>query len=117
MGQALAPYFVQIVKSGSLTTGMAEAEADRRLADAVVSVLAVVLAGMDADHGERVPELGNEAVQVGDNVLAVDATQRPEVENDDLPAQLRHRQRVRDVEPRLSRRKVRRREVSARASW
>ena len=70
------------------------------LANAFVVVFIAVLARVHADHGERVSELLFEPLQVGDDVLAVDAPQRPEVEQHHFSAEVGQRERTLNVEPR-----------------
>jgi hypothetical protein len=65
-----------------------ESVAANGFADAVVVVLGGVLAGVHADDREGVAELVLEALEIRDDVLAVDAAERPEVEEDDLAAKL-----------------------------
>src|SRR5439155_17182509 len=59
---------------------MLDAEPEHGLLDAVIGVLAVVLAGMHADDREGVTEFALEVGQVGDDVLTVDTAECPEVE-------------------------------------
>src|SRR5450756_1853903 len=71
-----------------------------RVANARIVVLRGVLARMDADYDQRVSELGLEVLKVGDDVLAVDAAKRPEVEQDGLALEFIQRQWAFHVEPR-----------------
>ncbi len=64
-----------------------------------VSLLGVELGGVDADHDELVLVFLLELGEVGQDVVAVDAAIRPEVEQDDLAAQLLEADRARRVEP------------------
>ena len=79
--------------------GMADAEALQRPADVVGAPLVVELGRVDADDDQHVGEPGLQALQIGQHVLAVDAAVGPEIEQHDLAAQLRERDRRRRVEP------------------
>ena len=62
-------------------------------------LLVLELRGVDADDYELVPVLLFEALQVRDDVHAVDAAVSPEVEQHDLAAQRRERERRVRVQP------------------
>jgi len=71
--------------------------------DDVADVLGVALIGelgtVDPDHDQLVGVLRLESLQVGDDVDAVDTPVGPEVEQDQLAAQLCEAQGTLDVEP------------------
>ena len=69
------------------------------LADVLGFLLAVELGAVHADDDDLVGVLLFELGQVGQRVDAVDAAERPEVEQDDLPLQILHRDRPGRVEP------------------
>jgi hypothetical protein len=62
---------------------------------------------VDADDDELARVLLLEPLEVGDDVQAVDAAVGPEVEQHDLAAQLRERERAVGVEPPASAREFR----------
>ena len=70
-----------------------------RFSNAVVIMLGRVLARMDADNHQRVAELRFKLLQVGDDVLAVDAAKRPKIEQHNFALEFRQRQRLLNVEP------------------
>ena len=57
-------------------------------ADVLGVALGVELGRMDADDDQLVLVLLLELGQVGEDVVAIDAAERPEIEQDDLAAQL-----------------------------
>ena len=79
--------------------GMFDAEAADGLDDAFVLVLGGVLAGVDADDGDAVAKFCFKALEVRDDVLAVDAAGGPEIEEDDPPAEVFERERPGHIEP------------------
>ena len=70
-------------------------------------MFAVVLAGVNANDDESVAELLFELLEVGDDVLTVDAAKSPEIEDDHLAAQARDREWLADVEPGVTAGKLR----------
>ena len=85
--------------------GVGQAVTRRDHADVLCIAFVVELGRMHADHDQRIAKLGFEALQVRDDVDAVDAAVGPEVEQDDAPAQIGNRQRLLDVDPVQIRRK------------
>ena len=79
--------------------GVGQAVALRDHADVRRVALVLELGRMNADDGQYVAKLGLETVQVRDDVDAVDAAIRPEVEQDDAPLEIGDRQRLVDVDP------------------
>jgi hypothetical protein len=65
------------------------------------------LGGVNADHDQFVRECVFEVPQLRDDVVAIDSAVGPKVENDDLAAEVGHRQRL-GVEPLQPGRKLRR---------
>ena len=85
---------------GVVHDGVLPVVAGDRFGDGGVFLLLGVLARVNADHDEAVRELALEPFEVGDDVLAIDAALRPEVEQHDLAAQLLEAERLAHVEPR-----------------
>ena len=69
------------------------------MANALRAALVLELRRVDADHDERVAPLLFEPVEVGDDVEAVDAARRPEIEEHEPAAQGPKRDRRGGVEP------------------
>mgnify|MGYP005838965733 CR=1 FL=1 len=84
---------------GVVDDGVGDAEAADGLADGVVFVFFGVFAGVDADDEEVVAEFGLEALEVGHDVLAVDAAGCPEIEEDDAATEVVEGEWALDVEP------------------
>ena len=78
---------------------MFEPVAKNDLADVVGIAFIVEFGRVNADHHEFLGKLRFEPLEIGDDVNAVDAAVRPEVEDDDLAAQLLEGQRPVGVEP------------------
>ena len=85
---------------GVVHDGVLAVVAGDRFGDSGVFLLLGVFAGVDADHNEAVRELALKPFKVGDDVLAVDAPLRPEIEQHDLAAQLLEAERLAHVKPR-----------------
>ena len=94
---------------GVVHDGVLQPVARDRFGHRRVLVFLRVLARVHADDHEAVRELVLETVEVGKDVLAVDAALRPEVQEHQLAPQLREAQGLAHVEPRQARRELRRR--------
>ena len=88
VGQLSTPNRFQITWLASLTTGCLIRYSRDLLADVLGVLLGVELGGVDADDDQLVLVLLLELGEVGQDVVAVDAAERPEVEQDDLALEL-----------------------------
>ena len=84
---------------GVVDDRMADFVAQDGLADAFGVLLVFELGRVDADDDQFVGILLLQLGQVGQNVHAVDAAQRPEIEQDDLAAEVLQTERAGRVEP------------------
>jgi hypothetical protein len=80
--------------------GMRDPVAQHRLAHVLQITLGRELRTVHADHDELAWECVFETTQCLERMEAIDAAERPEVEDDQTPAQLRELQRSIDVQPR-----------------